>query len=525
MQLFYFFMNYLITKPLKSKGIAALLVFLFWPIGLFYATIFGGIIMSFVIGPLVLLLCLTGLGIIFLPIYFLACLIWAILATNSYNRKLIAEAADSSKSSGKEDYNDSISIKFNEEKNREKSELYQDLYRINQLLITKIISEENHNKQKENILNQLKLIEDNETNNSPRNEIITLKQKSNKNVLYWIISFLLIIILFFLLYDRKTNSIKFDRITSIFSTHSKDKEEIKTQLEKAYFNVMNGTYTTQNISGLGSDGLPFYNTDVKALTVMGLAPFAQFFGSLKLEPNNIDVYEFNGNDNTAKVKYDVTVINERDTMTGHIDLLAKKIGGLWKFDAEKFFGFDKKVKSNSYSTQKNDIQTEKKSQLKSNMLLFRLDKKTFDNVISENSDYNAITDTFEINNLLTKKLKSELTENSSSLMDDYKFYDIGTIKFNDFNLNFFIYKYEGLGDQLSAVMNVCDQSGGIIDSKEIGEDYMDEEVDNLFSITTCDIYSDGRIILNNEARKGGKIKNTHKTKKYFINSVGKVIKE
>ena len=85
-------MNYLVTKPLKSKGLAALLVFV--PFGLFYSSIWGGIVMYFIV-PL-----LTFFGIaygeiqlvsfiILVPLYILICLVWAIIAVSDYNNQII----------------------------------------------------------------------------------------------------------------------------------------------------------------------------------------------------------------------------------------------------------------------------------------------------------------------------------------------------------------------------------------------------------------------------------------------------
>lgn len=95
-------MNYIVTKSTKSKGIAAVLVFLFGGIGLFYASITGGIIMG-IIAPIAIYFFLfvgittdtisvVGLVIAFCCLYYILCLIWALNAVGNYNKKLQAGA-------------------------------------------------------------------------------------------------------------------------------------------------------------------------------------------------------------------------------------------------------------------------------------------------------------------------------------------------------------------------------------------------------------------------------------------------
>lgn len=107
---------YIITKSPKSTGIAILLTLLFGPIGLFYASVLGGFIMTLL--PIVIL----GLGYYYLYstlmegdyaffdwtadyflefyifgmsipfLYWLITIIWAVLGVRYYNKKLEAEA-------------------------------------------------------------------------------------------------------------------------------------------------------------------------------------------------------------------------------------------------------------------------------------------------------------------------------------------------------------------------------------------------------------------------------------------------
>ena len=73
--------------PLKSQAVALLLTFFFGPLGMFYATVSGAIIMmiiTFVVGTLTL-----GLGLILTwPI----CIVWAYTAVGVYNQRLQQQA-------------------------------------------------------------------------------------------------------------------------------------------------------------------------------------------------------------------------------------------------------------------------------------------------------------------------------------------------------------------------------------------------------------------------------------------------
>jgi len=92
---------FLVTKSTKSVGIAILLTFLFGPIGLFYASVTGGLIMTFT--PIILvLLSLVGLFqensllfgwsfgllIIFAVTFWLINIIWATISVLSYNQEI-----------------------------------------------------------------------------------------------------------------------------------------------------------------------------------------------------------------------------------------------------------------------------------------------------------------------------------------------------------------------------------------------------------------------------------------------------
>lgn len=92
---------FLLTKSLKSIGIALLLTFLFGPIGLLYASVSGGLIMT--LTPVIIIALLyagywqenvllmawqSGLISILIVTYWLIMLIWAVISVKSYNVKL-----------------------------------------------------------------------------------------------------------------------------------------------------------------------------------------------------------------------------------------------------------------------------------------------------------------------------------------------------------------------------------------------------------------------------------------------------
>ena len=96
---------FIVTKSSKSIGIAILLTFLFGPIGLFYASVSGGLIMTFtpvflvllLIGGIlqensILVLWSSGLLIFFILTFWLINIIWAVLSVRNYNEKIEDEA-------------------------------------------------------------------------------------------------------------------------------------------------------------------------------------------------------------------------------------------------------------------------------------------------------------------------------------------------------------------------------------------------------------------------------------------------
>jgi hypothetical protein len=74
-----------VVTSTKSMGVSIILTILFGPLGMFYSTILGGIVMSII--SLVVGVLTFGMGLI---ITWPICVIWAAIATNAYNKKLLA---------------------------------------------------------------------------------------------------------------------------------------------------------------------------------------------------------------------------------------------------------------------------------------------------------------------------------------------------------------------------------------------------------------------------------------------------
>ena len=76
----------------KNLAIAVILTLVFGPLGMFYATIPGGIVMG-VINLLIMIISFLTLGIgsIFFLFTWPICLIWTILSVNAQNKRAMAE--------------------------------------------------------------------------------------------------------------------------------------------------------------------------------------------------------------------------------------------------------------------------------------------------------------------------------------------------------------------------------------------------------------------------------------------------
>lgn len=76
--------HHTVIMPTKSVGVAILLAVLFGPLGMLYSTVSGGVIMLVV--NIIIFLPTLGIGwLVTYPI----CIIWAAIAANDYNTKII----------------------------------------------------------------------------------------------------------------------------------------------------------------------------------------------------------------------------------------------------------------------------------------------------------------------------------------------------------------------------------------------------------------------------------------------------
>jgi hypothetical protein len=75
--------NVIIVQQQKSVGTSLILAIIFGPLGLFYASITGGIIMLII--SLIVGFITFGFGLIFTNII---CAIWAVVAVNNSNNKM-----------------------------------------------------------------------------------------------------------------------------------------------------------------------------------------------------------------------------------------------------------------------------------------------------------------------------------------------------------------------------------------------------------------------------------------------------
>ena len=491
--------------------IAPILIVLF----LFYGAVSGSI-------------SIMAIVIIFCCLYYFICLIWAIRAVDNYNQEIIAYSMSSPLNVPNNSYQSiNQDSKIIEDKlSQQKREAYSDLERVKSLYDQKIISEENYIKQKESLLKGVEILSFNQNamNTSPMQSVVYsqyasqgfVEEKRKSNLWIWILSILLILTLLYLMYDEKSNSFRLSKITDIFHSNSKDKEEIKNQIEKTYFEIMNGAYTAQTISGIGSEGLPFYNQNMTSLFAMGLAPFAQIFGGIKVESKNIDVYNFK-DDNTAQVKYDLILSTNTSIDTARIDMVVKKIGGVWKLDGETFLGNKKiqntpKEKFNKSET-RNDVKP-----------VYEIPAKLFTTFDRKYSSDEQIKGYETINSLLTPNLKNILTNGEGSIQDQYNFYKIKTISYKSFIIHFFAYRFDGIEISTTVQMNVCDTEGQIIDSKQVAKDSYDQEVDNYYDTANCILYDNGQIVIKKKSRQGNTSKERIETERYSINSNGKIVK-
>ncbi|PZP52084.1 MAG: hypothetical protein DI598_01630 [Pseudopedobacter saltans] len=375
-------MNYTVVKVMKSKGIAFLLTIFFGGFGLFYVSVTAGLVMGFlapIVGFTILFksnssdALVTGLLLLFT--YYITCFIWAIVGVSRQNRRIQEEL----------DYYNST--------NDQDSSTNND--------------------------NQVSYFSNDPTYS---NEITT--QRRGINIWLFVLVILSILGFLFYLYDSKTNSIKFDRITTVFTSHPTDKQEIKDQLEDIYANILNGSYSSSTIAGTSAKGLPFYNTpDMVVLMGMGFAPLAQALGTeINLSPTDIKVHDFNDSSNTAKLDYVLSYKSGKDSSSMKISMIVKKINGKWKFDATRIFGKhnNKGLSFGEESSKKHSNKTNKQNSNNTNN-----EASITDNDEQQSDDLN--TNTFKIN-------KEEYEDGGEKEYNNlYLFFQSGTISLIDNN--------------------------------------------------------------------------------------------
>lgn len=349
--------NSFTSLPLKSTTIAILLTTFFGPFGLFYASVSGGFIMLFSIPIMVIFLLgassfssiafgLTAFWCIcFIVLYWPICIIWASISVEKYNRRIIEEERQYHYDNQElllQQLGKSNIVNENALLLTKRQQLDSELEMLKNSLTNHEISEMEFLQKKEKLVRQIEILDHNllasehPIESKPENFEYPEKKKNY----IWIIILALLLVGTLLYLGSKKGW--------LFDSYSKDRVEIKEQIEKTYFGLLNGGYTSETLKGVGPDGLPFYNQNMDNVLAMGLLPLANLMGvGLKLEPKNIDVYEFI-DEITAKVKYDVIVQTGEVRDSVRIDMVAKKIGGYWKLDGEKAFGFseDHKIEKN-----------------------------------------------------------------------------------------------------------------------------------------------------------------------------------
>lgn len=74
-----------VVQSTKSMGVSIILTVLFGPLGMFYSTVIGAIVMAIL--SVIVAVFTVGIGLI---ITWPICIIWGAVATSSHNKKLLA---------------------------------------------------------------------------------------------------------------------------------------------------------------------------------------------------------------------------------------------------------------------------------------------------------------------------------------------------------------------------------------------------------------------------------------------------
>jgi len=196
-------MNYIVTRNLKSKATAALLVFLFGPLGLFYTGIYAAILMSFVIPVFIFLSVLTGLipyVLLFMivPIYYFSCFIWAIISVGKYNSLLLSEGKNFN--SEIEVIQDSPDVKIIDSK----AEVFKDLGSLKGLYEQGVLNERQYEEQKNRLTKKLEILEFNQksTTNDVTESELSYKSNERSNAWLLILGLLLLSSMVFISYRK-----------------------------------------------------------------------------------------------------------------------------------------------------------------------------------------------------------------------------------------------------------------------------------------------------------------------------------
>lgn len=337
------------SRPLKSKTTAILLTFFFGPIGLLYASVSASLKM--IIGFPILLFLIIGFGILaeipvlsgftvvvllfFLVFYWPISIIWASIAVDKYNRKIMEEEylSQQQQINSQQLFDSNSSLQIDIPSLEEKTEfLYNEISKLKSKYDNKEIIEVEYVIKKGKLEKQIEILKHNlsVTTLASHSENEDVNEKTEKKGVSYLIIFILVALIPISLIGYQKGW--------FFDKYGNDKSKIKKQIEKTYFGIANGAYTSSTINGIGSDQMPFYNLNFSNVALMGLAPLANILGAkFQIEAKNIEVYNFI-DDNTAKVKYNLFVYSGSDTNSIDIDMVVKKIGGSWKLDGEKFIG-------------------------------------------------------------------------------------------------------------------------------------------------------------------------------------------
>jgi hypothetical protein len=338
----------------KSLGLAIVLTLFFGPLGLFYASITGGLIMCltpvllfalFIFGAVAnssfLLASSLVLLVVFAVSYWIICVIWAATAVSNHNNKVndairqaeLLKQLKETKPTDTSTQNTNVTrqTSIQETQSNSDSPSLQDWRKANPY---------------SSINDYYRIYGFPESSIKPTSYIDQTNQTkttSNKTLLYTVgaVSVLLIIFVV-LLYDKENKSFSLNNFSRTIGISNED-NEIENQIENVYFGLINGAYTAQSLNGTTPENLPFYNSDLSTLIVMGFAPLTMLTGSFSIEPKNIVIHKIY--DNQANVSYDLVITNEGKETTEKINMTMKKIGGKWKLDGQKFLPLDEEKPS------------------------------------------------------------------------------------------------------------------------------------------------------------------------------------